>query len=271
MKKDKQKKEIEEFLINKPGYLKVSPNKLQWAMFSNSGDFYHIDIVRDVQKHVKSIPKGIFKPITKSIFEPINIIIDHPKSSNIPTTKKILFFDIETSPNQVLSWRIGNKVSLSTDNIIKERAIICISWKWQHEINFHQISWNKGNDYNLLRQFAKVMNSADIIVGHNSDNYDTKWVRTRCIKHNIYLNPKFNSIDTLKLARRSFNFNSNKLDYIGKFLNLGEKISTNYDLWKKVLSNDNKALVEMMLYCTQDVALLEKVYNKLTQYTPIKK
>ena len=40
--------------------------------------------------------------------------------------KKILFFDIETSFNICWSWSIGRKISLSDDNILEERKIICI-------------------------------------------------------------------------------------------------------------------------------------------------
>ena len=44
-------------------------------------------------------------------------------------TIKRLFFDIETSPNIVYSWRTGYNLTITTENIITERAIICISYK----------------------------------------------------------------------------------------------------------------------------------------------
>ena len=43
---------------------------------------------------------------------------------------KRLFFDIETSPNIGLFWTAGYKLNISPDSIIKERAIICICYKW---------------------------------------------------------------------------------------------------------------------------------------------
>ena len=45
---------------------------------------------------------------------------------------KRLFFDIETAPNIGLFWEAGYKKTNNPDNIIKERVIICICYKWEH-------------------------------------------------------------------------------------------------------------------------------------------
>ena len=78
---------------------------------------------------------------------------------------------------------------------------------------------------------------------------------------------KFNSIDTLKMARAGFKFNSNKLDYMGDYLGLGQKIKTEFNLWKDItLKNCPIAMNKMVKYCKRDVTLLEEVYNKLQPY-----
>jgi uncharacterized protein YprB with RNaseH-like and TPR domain len=185
---------------------------------------------------------------------------------------KRLFFDIETSPNIVFSWNIGYDIRLSHDNILKERAIICICYKFEGESKVHHLTWDKGDDKEMLKKFASIMDSADEIVGHNSDKFDIKWVRTRCIYHGISIIPDIKSIDTLKASRGKFKFNSNKLDYLGQFLGVGQKLETGgFDLWKKiVLENDVKAMNKMVKYCKQDVLLLEKVFKKLNPYIPVK-
>jgi uncharacterized protein YprB with RNaseH-like and TPR domain len=183
----------------------------------------------------------------------------------------VLFFDIETSANIVFSWRIGNDISISTENIIQERAIICVCYKWADSDKVESFTWHKGDDRELLERFSRVIDSADIVIGQNSDKFDIKWLRTRCIHHRIPISPKFNSIDTLKMARAGFNFNSNKLDYIGQFLGVGEKVKTDFSLWKEITLNDNKdAMRTMVNYCKQDVLLLESVYNNLRTYCPKK-
>jgi len=74
---------------------------------------------------------------------------------------KRLFFDIETSPNIGLFWTAGYKLNIGHDNIIKERAIICICYKWAGEKEVHSLTWdNKQNDKSLLEKFVKENNHA---------------------------------------------------------------------------------------------------------------
>lgn len=186
--------------------------------------------------------------------------------------KRRLFFDLEVSANIVFSWRIGRDVTLSPDDIIKERAIICVCYKWEGDSTVHSIEWNKGDDRDLLVKFSKIINTADEVITQNGDSFDIKWLRARCIYHDIPVSAKFNSIDTLKMARAGFKFNSNKLDYMAKFLGVGGKIETTYGLWKDIiLNNDRIAMNKMVSYCKNDVVILEKVYNRLQKFVPVKK
>lgn len=182
---------------------------------------------------------------------------------------KRLFFDIETSYNIVKSWQIGQNINLSMDNIIEERAIICLCYKWEGENTVHSITWEDGDDKKAVQQFLKIAEEADELVGHNIVDFDTKFILTRAIKHGILAIPKYVTYDTLKKARSYFNFNSNKLDYISKFLGFeGKKSHRGMALWDDViLNNDKEALKEMVEYCKQDVVETEKVYNKLKLYT----
>jgi DNA polymerase elongation subunit (family B) len=183
---------------------------------------------------------------------------------------KRLFFDIETSPNIGLFWTAGFKLNITPESIIKERAIICICYKWAGEDEVYSLTWdNNQNDKKLLEKFIKVANDADELIGHNGDRFDLPWIRTRCLFHRIPVFPSYTTLDTLKYARSKFKFNSNKLDYIAQFLGLGKKIHTGYDLWKKIVLDKNKeALEEMVTYCKGDVNLLEKVYTEMANYIP---
>lgn len=179
-----------------------------------------------------------------------------------------LFADIETSPNIVLSWRLGYKINLSHDNLLQERAIICIAYKWEHEAKSHCLTWDKNHcDRAMLREFIEVAALADEVVMHNGDKFDLPWIKTRCIKHGIQTFPKYKTIDTLQWARRNFLFNSNRLDYIGQFLGVGGKLKTDFNLWKSVvLERCPKALKSMATYCRRDVEMLQEVYEKLAAH-----
>ena len=187
--------------------------------------------------------------------------------------KKILFFDIETSFNICWSWSIGRKISLSDENILEERKIICICYKWAGDEKTYSLTWKNGDDKEILQKFAKIALTADEVIGHNSDQFDVKHIRTRCIIHNIAFPIKLNQVDTLKMSRAGYKLNSNKLNYIGQVLNEGKKVDTGgIQLWKDiVLHNSKPALAKMVEYCIGDVVLLEKVYNRLQEFSPKKK
>lgn len=257
----KKDNSIENFLREKPGYLKKGGYQVALAM-GIPFKFPYPQLIKSVQKQLRQ---------ERSIN---NIRLSQNfKEDKFLSLPKKLFFDIETSPNLVYSWNIGNKVSLSMDNIVKERAIICISYKIEGQSKVSSLRWNRGDDKQILKEFAKILNTGDyILVAHNGDQYDVKWLRARCLYHGIHLKPKFNTIDTLKIARTQFRLNSNKLNYLAQLLGLGKKIDTGgFDLWKEVMDNDTTALNKMCLYCDEDVRLLERVYNKIKGYSPEKK
>jgi len=272
------KQKIEDWLISHQGYLKKSPIEAAKAIWKNSPKHFLPKGQKELQKDLaligqvqsdlrkaKSIETERFDDGLLDIYQKI---IDE---KNRP--KKILLYDIETSFNITWSWQIGRKISLSDDNIIEERKIITICYKWLNDPKTYSLVWKNGCDKELLKKFAKIAESADMVLGHNSDNFDCKHIRTRCLYHNVPFPVKLNQIDTLKMARAGYKFNSNKLNFIGKFLGVGEKVDTGgIQLWKDViLHKDKKALDKMVNYCIGDILLLEKVYNKLKEFSPEKR
>ena len=186
---------------------------------------------------------------------------------------KRLFFDIETSYYELLirAWQLKNYTSyFNPDDIIKEKKIICISYKWQYENEVHTLDW--GNDANnekqMLKDFVKIMGDADEVIGHNGDRFDIRFIRTRCLANGVLMFPNYRSLDTLKKARSFFLFASNKLDYLGKFTGIGGKMEhEGRELWDKVIQDkDVEALERMKKYCERDVAMLEDLYFVLSPF-----
>lgn len=269
--------EVRNFLMDKKGYLKKSSVNVAKAMWRNrtKGNLpknsteinKELTIIKEVQGDLRSAKSYIVSQEDTDVLNVYNKILEE---KNRP--KRRMFFDIEVSPNIVLSWRVGRKVNLTHEDILQERAIICICWKWENENEVYSLKWTKGDDKDILRKFSKIISDADEVIGQNSDSFDIKWIRTRCMFHNIPVSTKFNSLDTLKMAKAGFYMNTNRLDYMGKFMGYGGKIKTDYDLWKNILlNNDNKAMTDMVDYCKQDVVLLEQVYHRLQDYSPVKK
>jgi DNA polymerase III epsilon subunit-like protein len=147
-----------------------------------------------------------------------------------------------------------------------------------------KINWNtcgslKGNntitntiigiEYVGRRKVAVLQTSTKTFIAggyamHNCNAFDFKKINTRFIANGMPPVSPFKPIDTLKIARRYFAFNSNKLDDLGEFLGLGRKLHhEGKELWRKCMAGDEKAWRVMRRYNKQDVILLEKVYLEL--------
>ena len=184
-----------------------------------------------------------------------------------------MFYDIETSPNIGLFWRSGHRLTIDHNNIIKERQIICVSYKWEGKDKVYTIDWGSNQcDKKILRKFIPILDKADEIIAHNGDSFDIKWIKGRAMKHRMMMQPQYNTVDTLKMARGKHggSFNSNKLEYLAKFLDVPhKKADIGFDTWKKILLYKcEDSLKEMIMYCEQDIRTLEEVWKILRQYTP---
>ena len=186
------------------------------------------------------------------------------------TKPKILFLDIETSLATAAVFSLFPD-RISHKNLLSESFIICASYKFAGDKKTQAIKISakdakKGNDKAVVKKLHALIKTADVLVGHNLDKFDTKIIKGRCLKYGLEPLTFLRSVDTLKVARRHFKLMSNRLDYIGTFLNLGNKINTSASLWLDVLAGKQKAIDEMSIYCNQDVDLLEAVFNKLLPY-----
>lgn len=115
----------------------------------------------------------------------------------------------------------------------------------------------------MTKELWKLFNEADVIVAHNGDAYDIKMSNRFFIAYGLKPPAPYKTVDTLKLARRYFKFESNKLDYLGQLLFNKRKVGTSYSLWEDCMKKDKEALMKMEKYCEQDVKLLVELYNKL--------
>lgn len=180
---------------------------------------------------------------------------------------RILLFDIETAPMEFYGWRTG-KQYVSEDKIIKDISILSWSGKWlmQDEVFSHKVTPEEArdrDDLEITEKLYDVFEDADILVAHNVDRFDSKIANTRFILNGFSPPSSYRTIDTLKVARKHFNFPSNKLDYLSQILVGDEKLETSFKLWKRCVNGDSTALQEMLEYNIKDVRLLEEVYLKL--------
>lgn len=183
---------------------------------------------------------------------------------------RILLYDIENSPNLGTYFQLYKEGNIVWK--VKDWYFLSFSWKWLGESKTYVKSLpdyklykkEPENDRELIKDLWKLFDEADIIIGHNSNAFDNKKSNARFIYHGLPSPSPYKQVDTKLVAKRYFSFDSNKLNDLGKYLGLGEKLETGgYDLWRKCMSGDKKSWAKMCAYNKQDVILLEQVYLKL--------
>lgn len=181
---------------------------------------------------------------------------------------KILFYDLETMANKAFVW---GKYEQDVIAYIQEGYILSWSAKWlggkQITRGLYDYSGYKPNvpdDKKLISELHDLISQADIIVAHNGDRFDIRKMNTRFVFHKLSPPAPYKSVDTLKVAKKHFAFNSNKLDDLGNFLGVGRKVKhPGFDLWLGCETGNPAAWKLMKRYNKQDVLLLEAVYKKL--------
>lgn len=184
---------------------------------------------------------------------------------------KILFLDVETKPVKVWTFRIGSKININHEAICdgEKFDIITICYKFSGDKKVQSLDWGckKQDSGKMLDKIAEVIESADIVVGHNLDRFDLKQIQMQRLLHGQAPIAFPSSQDTLKQFRRHFMFTSNRLDYLARTLVGTGKDRMGFQDWIDICQDkDPKALAKMIKYCKKDVEILENVYNKAVAF-----
>lgn len=192
---------------------------------------------------------------------------------------KILFIDIETSPNKGYFFQLY-KENFNFETIEKERSIITFSYKWLGDdavkgisiLTFHKegTTFDPYDDKKLVARICEIISEADYIVAHYGDKFDMRFIRARAVINKLPSPPPIPTIDTYKLCKKHFNLNANRLDYLGKLFGMGRKIPMNWSYWQRCAEGDKAAIRDMLKYNKQDVELLEKVFLHIQPHVETK-
>lgn len=187
------------------------------------------------------------------------------------STKRIMFWDIETSLSILSSFTLHNDY-ISPENILKDWHIICASWKYLGDKRVYSVSVldNKNkdidNDLYVVKALSDAIKDVDLLVAHNGDKFDVKKLNARLMYHNLDPLPAVLTLDTHKEIKKVACFTSHKLSYLGPHLGVGEKLKNTPGLWIKILGGDIKCIKEMIEYNKVDTVLLEKLYLRTRKY-----
>lgn len=182
---------------------------------------------------------------------------------------KVLVFDIETSPLQAFIWQTQTwNANISEDKVISEWFMLTWAAKWlfddkvmSDKLTSREVK--KESDFRIVKGLWKLLDEADIVIAHNGDRFDVPNMNTRFLVNGLSPTSPYQSIDTVRVARKQFGFTHNNLNALAKVFGFREKIDTDFDLWRRCLNGDEQALKYMEEYNIHDVELLEEVYLKL--------
>src|ERR1051326_5601541 len=183
---------------------------------------------------------------------------------------KVLLFDIETRYIIFRGWRTGKQyVDQSQIVVGQDSDIICISYKWLGEKQIYTLNWGlkQQDSSKMIEAFSKIVESADLCIGHNSDAFDIRHINTQRLLHRQPPIAWPSSEDTLKQIRKQFYLPSYRLDYVSKLLTGSGKASMEFQDWIEVVENKSrKHLDKMIAYNRRDVKTLEEDYLILQPY-----
>lgn len=176
---------------------------------------------------------------------------------------KILLLDIETAPNLVHVWGLWQQ-NVGLPQILESGYVLCWAAKWLDEKEVMFDSIHRSTAKTMVRKVHRLLEEADAVVHYNGTKFDIPTLNKEFILQGLNPPAPYKQIDLLRVARSKFRFPSNKLDYVAKALGMGQKQKhKGHSLWIECMEGNEEAWKTMESYNKQDVALLEKVYDKL--------
>jgi hypothetical protein len=141
------------------------------------------------------------------------------------------------------------------------------SWLGTGKIQYKDNRGKGEDDKELLDDLWELLDQADYVIAHNGRKFDCGKINARFIINDMLPPAPYRIIDTLEIARKSFNFTSNKLQYLAEALKCAPKLQhgkfPGFELWNQCMVDNEEAWEEMKEYNIQDTATLEEVFYKL--------
>lgn len=190
------------------------------------------------------------------------------KKKRVP---KVLVFDTENAPNLASVWGVWNQ-NLQPVNLLSDWYMLSWSAKWlfDKEVMGDVLTSKEAvaeDDHRLMKGLWKLMDQADVVIAHNAVKFDIPVVNTRFLMNGMTPPSPYQVIDTLRIARKEFNFTHNKLDFLADRLGIPhKKLETEHKLWLNCRNGDQEALEYMLKYNKMDVTVLEELYVKFRPY-----
>lgn len=173
---------------------------------------------------------------------------------------KILYLDIETTPHSGTFWSSYPKW-IPPGQIKKPSQVLCWAAKWEGD---RETIYRKWDAPDFLTCIHELLDEADAVVHYNGKKFDTKHLNREFLAAGMLPPSPYTQVDLLHAVRQNFALPSYKLDYVCRFLGLGNKVKhVGIELWYDCEAGEPSAWRMMERYNRRDTILLPKLYKKL--------
>ena len=172
--------------------------------------------------------------------------------------KRIAYLDIETSD-------------------LKADFGIVLTWclKFQKDKNIYSAIITKEDiedrtfDKRIIKSLLEALENVDIVVTYYGTDFDIPFLRTRAEKWRLDF-PKYGYIahwDLYYKVKKLFKTHRKSLGVVTNFLGISGKTFIDGDIWFVAQYGDEKALKYILEHNKQDVIILEKLHERIKEYS----
>lgn len=187
----------------------------------------------------------------------------------------ILTLDIETAPILADVWRTF-KQNVGLNQIQKDWHLLSFCAKWYDEESVIYQDQRDAKDFEddtkLLETLWGLLNKADIVITQNGKKFDIPKIRARMVIKGFKPFSPVRHIDTFKIAKDTFGFTSNKLEYMvdkicKKYKKSSHKKFPGHEMWVECRNGNLDAWKEMEEYNILDVLSTEELYEYISPWS----
>lgn len=181
---------------------------------------------------------------------------------------KTLLLDIETAPNTAYVWGLFDQ-NIAHDQVKLSSYVLCWSAVWAGSDKMMFASTVADGQRAMLAKVHALLDAADVVVHYNGQKFDIPTLNKEFLKRRFSPPSPYRQIDLYREVKKSFRFESNKMDSICKALDLGEKVKhQGFELWVGCMEGDAECWRKMEKYNKRDVVLLRELYAVLRPWMP---
>lgn len=203
------------------------------------------------------------------------LVVVQVSEPGVSVTARVLYIDIETSPNVADVWGLFNQ-NVGLSQLRESQRIIGVGYRWRGGGKakwvgeYDRETGLLSNRIGMLKLVHRLYDEADVVVTYNGDSFDHKHLNAEWVVEGMPPPSPVQSLDLFKVVKKNFRFPSKKLAYVADRLVGDTKIANGgHVLWRHCLDPDvdaerrRRAWGLMSRYCRQDVDLLEPLHDVL--------